>query len=265
MERRLLFGTVLALSVIIAVAAIAPALANHNQDDPIGDDDDIKFYSIAGAVTLQLPPAPNKTGTGTPAHPTDLVIQVAHWQKPSAFGAAGHDLLYVALWIPQRNAYTAVAYITDNNDTDFLNFIKTAWNGSFVWLERTLIPSPFFRNVITVAADELEVAKHGDVVTANLTREVNIYLPFQGLIGTPSAAIGNQTFTLPPMSLEFRGIDAPYKDEFAVTLPSGYELTEAGWEKPAWVSVKIPQWLGNTAFRAVGDTKHNWKITYTLP
>ena len=265
MERRLPFVTVLALSVIIAVAAIAPALANHNQDGSYGDDDAITFYSIAGAVILQLPPAPNKTGTGTPAHPTDLAIQVAHWQKSSAFGAVGHDLLFVALWIPQKNAYHPVAYITSNNDTDFLNLTKTAWNGTWIWFERKLVPSPFFRNVITVEPDKLEVARHGDVITANLTREVNVYLPFYGL-GGEWAAWGNQTFTLPPMSLEFRGIDTSYKDEMALTLPSGYTLTEAGWAKPAWISVNIPQWLGNnTHFRAAGDTKHNWKVTYTPP
>ena len=264
MERRLLFGTVLALSVIIAVAAVAPVLANHIQNGPYSDDDAVKFYSNAGNVILQLPPAPNKTGTGIPAHPTDLQFVVGDWEKHSAFGAAGHDLLYVALWIPVRNAYAPVAFITDNNDTDFLNFIKTAWNSTFIWFERTTIPSPYFRNVLTVAPEELEVSRHGDVVTAYLTREVNIYLPFQGLIGTPVAVMGNQTFTLPSMSLEFRGIDTPYKSEITPTLPSGYALKEAGWEKPAWVSAEIPQWL-NVRFKAVGTTMHNWKVTYTPP
>lgn len=259
MERRLLFGTVLALSVIITVAAIAPALASNNRNDPA-----VKFYASVGTVILQLPPAPNKIGTATPAHPTDLYVAVADWEKPSAFGAAGHDLFYVALWIPQRNAYQPVAFITDNNDADFLNLIKTAWNGTWIWLERWFVPSPFFRNVITVEPDELEVSRHGDVVTANLTCEVNVYLPFPGL-GGEWAAWGNQTFTLPPMSLEFRGIDTPFKSEFTATLPSGYTITETGWEKPAWVSVEISQWVGGAPFRAVGATSHNWKVTYTPP
>jgi hypothetical protein len=265
MKRRLLFGTVLALSVIIAVAAVAPAIANHKGDGPYCDDGTITFYSNAGSVILQLPPAPNITGTATPTHPTDLYVVAAHWEKHSAFGAAGHDLLYVALWGPPGNAYTPVAYITDYNDADFLNFIKTAWNSTFAWFERTAIPPPFFRNVITVEPDQLEVSRHGDIVTANLTCEVNVYLPFYIF---PSSGIwkvmGNQTFTLPPMSLEFRGIDTPYKDEAGGPMPSGYTLMETGWRKPAWVNAEIPKWL-NIPLRAVGSTMHNWKAVYTPP
>jgi hypothetical protein len=264
MEKRLLIGTVLALSVIITVAAVAPVLANQ-RSGPYSDDSTVTFYSTMGTVVLQLPPAPNKTGTATPTHPIDLYVMASHLEKPSAFGAGGHDHLAIFMWIPPRNNYDIVAFIIDHNDADYLDFIKKAWNSTFVWFERTLIPPPFFRNVITVEPEELEVSRHGDVVTANLTCEVNIYLPFNALIGSAVTVMGNQTFTLPPMSLEFRGIDTLYKSGGTETMPTGYTITETGWEKPAWVSIEIPQWLGNKPFRAVGATRPCWKLFYTPP
>jgi hypothetical protein len=111
-------------------------------------------------------------------------------------------------------------------------------------------------NIIQVADKELEVHRHGDVLTANLTVPVNISLPFQ-FWPPPFNAIGDLSFTLPPTALEFRGIDDAFKDEIPLLklLPSpplsGYTITMATVSKPAWVRLGMSQWtggFGNFAF-----------------
>lgn len=233
-------GTILTLSlaVIIAVAAVVPALAHSNHYDGGKSASPITNYGSGGSVHVQLPP-------GEPSHPTILMIDAYDIDKRSSFGAM--DLMMVWLWVPSSNLHAPVALISDNPNPDFFDFAKTLFNNTPVW-----IPAAGMTNVFEVADDELEVWKRGDVLTANLTVPISITLP-EPLGGS---------FTFPPTALEFRGFDTAFREEN--TLP-GYTTTTS-IKKPAWVRLWIPEWTGGaipTEF--VGTLWMYLKRTYTLP
>ena len=243
MKKSVVLGTVLSLSlaIIVAVAAIAPTSANYIQSNSLVAD-----YGSEGQVVLQLP-------SGVPSHPTTLMITVSDMDRRSEFGS--HNLLSISLWIPQRNNLVSVAIISDCPDPDAPPYVKTVLAGTPVW------KPPMYQNLFYVADEELEVKMRGDVLTANLTKSVHISLPFP-------APIGDLSFDLPPMALEFRGFDDAFSDKETLVLPkplfSGYTITTTSTNKPAWVSVSIPTWCGSS-FKFVGTLTPQLVRTYTPP
>lgn len=237
----------LSLAVIIAVAAVAPALANGNQSDDKKSDSLTTFYGSGGDVILQLP-------SGVPSHPINLRFEVYDFNKESSFGAM--DAMFVAVWVPAINRYFAGAVISDNPNPDFYAFAKTVLNGTPFWS-----PLAGMANIFQVADEELEVRRHGDVLMANLTKPINITL---------STIPWGGNFTLPPIALEFRGIGDVFRDEASTLLPkplmSGYTISQTFLDKPAWVRVWIAQWLGSLpVYRTVGTLILHTARTYIPP
>jgi hypothetical protein len=231
----------------------------------------IRNIGTGNMVYLNLPPAPNTTSPpaapGTPSHPTDIQLRCYHFNPESSLGS--YDLMAVYLWIPQRNSYSPVAIITDISNAEFL---QTLWNGTFVWY-KIAIPGANLPNVIQVGSGDLEVwtqqatpsSAYGDTMWVNLTKSVTVNLPFN-LWPQPTQALGNLTFTLPPMTMRFIPIANSYLDQGTnALLPSGYyRQPYATMRTPAWVEVAIPSWLGGTAPLEVSghiDYKFNEIIT----
>jgi hypothetical protein len=241
------FGTLLAfsLAIIITVAAVVPAFAHGNQrrDDKNGSI--ITFYGSGGSVFFQLP-------SGIPSHPTALQIEVYDFDRRSYFGAM--DVMVVYLWVPAINSPVTVAICSDNPNLDFFAFSKMLLNNTPVWTP------PIMPNLFKVADKELEVQRHGDVLTANLTVPLNIALP---------DTLGGD-FTLPATTLEFRGIGDVFKDEGTMTLLpspplSGYTIKMTFIGKPAWVRLLIPQWTGPFPITFDGTLFTHVTRTYTQP
>lgn len=238
MKRSVVFGSGLALSlaVIIAVATVIPALAHNNK--PSGPT----LYSSGGHVTLQLPPGTPTYPPGPVGHPTALRFYVDDVDRRSAFGAA--DLMLVSMWVPAYNRFVPVAYILDN--PAYSDLLKAAWAGYI---------GP--QNIFTVADNELEVWRRGDVVTANLTKAIDVKF---------TTLIKAYNFTLQPTAIEFRGIDSAYMEpEETTNLPSGYKLTITSIDKPAWVRVWIPAWLGSDSLEFAGVLNLHETMTYIAP
>jgi hypothetical protein len=236
--------------MIVAVAAVAPTLANSCPTDPAA----VTLYGTTGTVILQLP-------SGVPSHPTTLKIGVSDSEKRSDYGAS--DALLIDLWVPQANRFVPVASISDNPNPDSDAFFKMVLNNTPIWMP------PLMQNHFNVTDEELEVRMHGNVLTANLTKAINIKLPFN-LLPLPYSLWGNLSFTLPPMTLMFRGIDEPFRDEhtyyFLPTPPfSGYTWKEERFLVPAWVKVEIPAWLGSSYFEVVGHIAKHQTTTYIPP
>jgi hypothetical protein len=246
MKKSVVLGTVLALSlaVIIAVAAVVPALAHVKKSGPT-------FYSTGGQVILQLPPG----GGALATRPTDFKIFVDHFNRQSDFGA--FDQIIISRWIPATNSFMPIAIITDNNDTAYLNLLKDAYAGLPVWHSGG---APTFENILPVDDEQLDVSSHGDVVTADLKVPVSISL---------SDGVGGN-FTLPPMTVVFRGIDATYsRQSTSKLLPtpplSGYVIEFSSKDKPAWASIEIPAWFKDTSFEFVGIINVHETMTYIAP
>jgi hypothetical protein len=242
MKRSVVIGTVLVLSlaVTIAVAAVAPALAGTKP---------ITIYGKGGTVVLQLP-------EGISSHPTTLKISVGNFDKRSTYGA--YDTLFVSLWIPEYTDFMTVACIETNVVHSNL-LSKQFFANSFVW------SPPLFPNDFQVADNELEVLRHGSTITATLTNSIDISLPFN-LLPAPFTAWGDLSFTLPPMTLEFVEIPAsPKYIDVDYGVPSGWFIELTQWDKAAWVSVMIPQWLGMEPLTATGTSFHNRVAVFTPP
>jgi len=243
----LLFVT-LSLVAVFIVASVSLSLFSFAQPNT-----QYVIYGNGATAFLQLPPTSNTTA-GAPAHPINLKIYVGHFEQQSSYGA--YDTMFVELWVPANNGYVTVAIIGDNPTHD--NAItKAAFNNTQIWT------SGLFPNVFAVADSELQVNHYdsqrgyGDIITANLTRAVNVSLPFNLLpASNVRSSWGNLSFTLPPMSLRFQGFGDEFKVESTTNLPkpslSGWSFKSTEWQTPAWVQVSIPQWLGNSPFDASG-------------
>jgi len=246
-----ILGTVLALIVIIAVAAVAPALA-HNKPDEESDSPapgtQVAYYS-GGDVTLQLP------SPAVPSHHYNLRIVARDLDKRSYNGAEDYMVIYV--WAPSYpggGRFVPVALISDNQAG--VDFVKMIYTGYLIGLSQ---------NVIKVEDKELEVWKEDDVLMANLTKAIDIK------IGDPAPQYGKDlNFTLPPLTLEFRGFDEVFKEEGApTTIPvgtgKGWTSQSTAWKKPAWVCAWIPAWLGSIAYTTVGTFDKKVINTWTPP
>jgi hypothetical protein len=171
--------------------------------------------------------------------------------------------MLVDLWVPQANRFVPVASISDNPNPASSDFSKMLFNNTPIWMP------PLLQNLFNVTDEELEVRMHGDVLTANLTKAINIKLPFN-LLPLPYSSWGNLSFTLPPMTLMFRGIDEPFRDEKTYSfLPkpplSGYTWKEERLLIPAWVKVEIPAWLSGHTFDFVGHIGKHQTSTFIPP
>ena len=250
---RIIFAVLMTLTVSVAIIApvIAfnksrcPPVTNNNYNNPI-------FYITQGETKLQLPPP----GGAIANHPTNLGITAFKWEKDSSFNSAGHDVLTVNIWISAANAYRPVAYITDNDNPDFIAFIKNAWKGF-----------PIAENVIVVGNRELEVWTEKNALFANLTKPVDI------LFGDSFPTFKSLNFTLPAMYLVFREIGDEYKVEKGEqtttmgTQPnfSGYTASQYGCVKPTWVEYKIPGWIVGQSCYTAGVLQYRWTVAWTIP
>jgi hypothetical protein len=239
----------------------------------VSSNNQIINYGTGSMVYLNLPPAPNATSPpaapGTPSRASDIQLRCYHYNPESSLGA--FDLINVYLWIPQRNSYTPVASITNLANTEIY---QNVWNNTFIWL-KTTIPNANLLNVIQVGIKDLSVSTqagspssmYGDNLWVNLTKSVTINLALN-LFPQPTGALGNLTFTLPPMTLRFIPIANSYTDQGTnALLPSGYlRQPFATMRTPAWVEESIPSWLGGTApLEVSGHIDYQFKEIITPP
>ena len=215
MNKKLLVSSlVFVLALVVLVSSFTVAFTKRKSGNEV-------LYSRQGYVTLQLP-------QGDPAHPTDIRLGAYDGLSKSFNGK--EDFLVVALWAPPANTYVPVALITDNQGG--FDSVTKYYAG---------LPIPLVDNIVKVGDKDIEVWKSGDVLKAELSIPVEI------------TAFG-ETFTLPPLTMVFRGFDSTYKEKTDVaTYPSGWSGYEKVWKKPAWVQVNIPAWLGTVpAVETVG-------------
>ncbi len=236
----------------------------------VSSNNKIINYGTGSLVYLNVPTPSNATSPpaapGTPSHPTDLQIRSYHFDKDSSLGT--YDAMMVYLWIPQRNSYNIVGFITDASN---IETFEAVWNSTFIWY-KTGIPGADTLNVIQVADKDLQIFTKNtngikdDTLVVNLTKPVTINLPFNLWSNAATKALGNLSFTLPTMTLTFRELNAgSYADQGAnATLPSGYSRQPiAEMRTPAWVEETVPSWLGATSPLEVSG-HIDWKFTETI-
>jgi hypothetical protein len=223
MNKKLL-GTVLALAVIIAVAAVAPTLA-HNPSTPPAPGTEYVYARPAATVFLNLP-------TGGVCNKTNIRFSVMDISAHSTKGA--EDYLDIRVWVPSKNSFIPVAIIDDNPVT--IDSLKKMLKG---------IPTV---QPILVADSDIEVWSEGNTFIANLTKSVDIK------IGDPAPQVYKDlNFTLPPFTLKFVKTGAIFeKTESTTTYPSGWKNTVTQWNAPAWAGVTIPAWAGSIVIPTAG-------------
>jgi hypothetical protein len=235
-------------AVTLTVAIIAPTIATIPENFT-----DVVSYGSHGEVILQLP-------TAIPSHPACIRFVANDLNNKSTYGSS--DSLIVALWFPSYNGFIPVAMITDAT-SEGVNVIKQVWNNTPVWMP------PLLLNVINVSSNVLEVWCEKDVIIANLTVPQRIVLPFDQMNGTIYQPFGNQTFTLPALTLTFRPIAHGFDYEEIAPLPrppfSGWTVAINSWQAPAWVQAKIPAWLRGAQFEATGHICTNLIEKFTPP
>jgi hypothetical protein len=175
------------------------------------------------------------------------------------------DVLEIAIWAPAMNTFLPVADISDNTNPAAYALLKQIYLNTPIWTPGLM------ENFFTVGDKELEVRMCGDVLIANLTKGVHISLPFQ-FLPAPLNALGDMSFDLPPMALEFRGIGSAYREEVTLGfLPSpplsGWTITLKSTNKPAWVRTWIQQWTAGTSdpFKFAGTLTLQQTQTWTPP
>ncbi len=255
MRKRIIFGTILGSLTIIVIAAalFLPSLVYSQQSTSgvaqsvTGNGNSI-LYATGGMVVLHMP-----AGGGALANrPTDLLITASNVYHGEGvfFGTA--NTLQIQVWVPPLNSFLPIATITDNNDPNFLTWVKSLTNGSAI-----------SQNIIQLqgSPDPLFVGRTGDIVTVNLTVPVNI------AVGDPFPAyLKALNFTLPPFTLEFRSIGAAFQTSTTTVSPtSGWTIQTSAWVEPAWTRVWVPQWLGSNYLATDGTITLDANITYISP
>jgi hypothetical protein len=248
MKRSTILKAVVALSlaVTIAIAAFAPTTVSLPYTPQI-----VK-YGTFGHVPVQIPSNTTPPGQpGTSNHPTTLIFEAYDATRMATF--PGVDELSVYLWDPGDKAYTPVAVITNNGyEADFMKMI---WNMTYV--HYPISPTTdLFPNVIQVAPNELEVWTSDGALFVNLTKPVKVTLP---IFPTGTSATGNQTFILPPLTLEFRGIGDAFQDTINAIYTgfpgsSNYTMKGNPMTQPAWMRIAIPDWTSFTQLEFIGHT-----------
>ena len=255
MGKRRFYGifVVLIVSLTIAVAAVGASFATRRDPDPV-DPNAMISHSNAANVILSLPPG----GGALAGHPTNLRFVVYDFDQ----SMDNADAMIVYVWVASTNSYVPVAVIRDQAPSAGLTAF---WNNTPVYLE---VNGVVMRNNIkTVVDSQLDVwidssANNGHkaadtVLIANLT--VPVPLDFTGL---PPAVFG-LAFSVPPMSLMFRGIAGGFHHEETFTVPSGYTLLTVHTDVPAWVRATIPTWVGLS--EVVGTIMFHDTTTITPP
>lgn len=253
-KRKVILGTFLTLSLamIIAVAALAPtvAVARYKKDD----DDSLTYYATGGGVTVQLP-------EGVPAHPTTLIFAALHVEKRGDYPIRGpHDVFAVYIWVPALNSFLPAAVFSDHPNPAHHDLMKAMYIGTPLWIPGLM------ENYFVPDDEELVTRKYGDNFFANLTVGVHVSLNFTNSPNPQMTALGDLSFDLPPIALEIRGFDTPYREDSQMSLPSGYSSSASYVRKPAWVRVWIQNWTGGSdAFRFAGVRGLHSKVTTTPP
>jgi hypothetical protein len=230
----------LSLALIIAFAAVAPTLAEHERGKRNDDSSNVTdtsnivtTYGQHGEVIIQLP-----AGNPKVTNVTCLRLIANDYNKKSAFGA--YDTLLIFLWVPVANQFVPVAQINNVNNPGLDAYLHTLWNNTPVW-------NPMMPNVIDVTDKDLDVWMDDGIIIANLTTTVKITLPFNLRVGNPYVAWGNLTFNLPPLTLMFRPTAPSFKNEETTVLApsplSGYTINLKSQMSPAWVKADIPTWV----------------------
>ncbi len=216
-------GTVFVLSIVILVAALAPAFG-HQPQDPKKE----YIYSRGGNVILNLP-------EGGKCNKTDIKFTFFDSDRRSTKGA--NDFIEVDLWLPTQSRFMPVAIINDNPVA--LDSMKEMLSG---------LP---FVQYIQVADDELQVWKNNDKIIANLTKAVDII--FGNLDGTPFASFKALNFTLPAMTVTLVKTASVYDIKEETASYSGWPgasnwiVETKRWVAPGFAEVVIPGWLGTSA------------------
>jgi hypothetical protein len=231
------------------VGVVAQTYANATTNTATSTAKD-SAYGEHGEVVIQLPPPLNAT-----SHPTNLRLIATSYDNRSDFGTS--SCLIVLLWIPATNQFVPVAHIKTNPDPSLDTYLQSFWNGTSVW-------NPLMHNIITVSSQALNVWRDGSLIVANLTTPVTITLPFN-LMTTASAAYGNLTFVLPPLTLTFHPIGSPVPLHEASVLPSGYTNDVTSLMNPAWVRVDIPTWVKGSWLEYSGHICTNLVQIESLP
>jgi len=256
MRKKLIFGTILTLSLVltVAVATIFPAIANSTPSNSI-----TQYGTIVDAV-IQLP----TPGGAIASHPTSLKILAFDYDRRSD----SVDALRVTIWVSAMNTYVPVAFISDK---PWSAQQKAILNNTAMYLE---VNGVVIRNNLKVVADkELDVwqeskwtyygcGRDGYSYANSETLEANLTVPVQlDFTGLPPTF--GSSFAVPAMYMKFVGIAEGDLVQGTSTLPSGAKASEKYTGVPAWALVIIPTW-GATQYIS-GGIGENWAITFTLP
>jgi len=243
-------GVVLALSIVILVAAVAPAIAHNNQHDdkkPFPPDPNKEYvYGRSAKIVLNLP-------EGGKCNKTDIALTFMDVDGRSTKGA--EDGLEVSIWLPTRSTFMTVAFIDDNSAA--IDSVKQMLSGL-----------PFIQ-YIKVEDNELEVWRKGDTIIANLTKPIDII--FANLDGTYYASYKAYNFTLPAMTVTFVKNGPIYeKTETKGNYTgwpgaSNWAYVDKRWVAPSFVSVSIPAWLGTTTLPVAGYYREKWESVVIKP
>jgi hypothetical protein len=271
MRKKLVLGTILTLSLLIVtvVVAVSPVIAGPK-------DNSIDLYGTGARVTFSLPTpgvGPPQTG-GVPAHPTELSIIAWDFNRRSETGA--YDFIQIAVWAPAINYYVPIAAVFDIPVPDFW---KAMWNGTGpsnpFWYETNAGVSSGHNNSFQVADNELDVwmesswtyydcgYKGGNAASAN-TLMVNLTKSLFINFTSSNPLAGNLSFTLPPMTLEFKEIGEGEEQE-VITHPGAWTWTVKETKVPAWVEISIPSWIRGAQLEVVGHLSEQGSNIFTPP
>ncbi len=238
---------VIAFSIIMIGAVLTPTLAHNDHKNPPATDS-MKSYGTGGYVLLQLP------SPSTPSHPYNIRLGIRDFDARSINGK--EDYLSIYVWctnFPGGSRFVWIGGISDSQaGIDFVEEIYTGYVGAV--------------NHIKVEDNELKITKQGDVLTVNLTKAIKFE------VGDPwPQHLKDLNFTLPAMTLQFRGFDQEYKVEDApATLAP--PASGAGWiieasylRKPAWIETSIPAWYATTIIHSEGYINMKFVETWTPP
>jgi hypothetical protein len=238
----------ISLSVCLLVSIVAGVVAQTFANATTSPTVDKNKYAFGehGEVIVTFPPPSTLPNSSQPSHPTTLRFVAAIYNDRSSFGASSSIL--IQLWIPAANQFVGVAQIVASSNPDLPAYLQTIWNGTPIW-------NPIMHNIFIVNSQTLNVWRDCDKIIANLTAPVTITLPFQ--LTATNAAWGNQTFTLPPLTLTFIPTASPSPlHEVIPLLPSpplsGYVLDITSLMSPAWVRVDNPTWVKGAWLECTG-------------
>ena len=220
-----------------------------------------------GQVIVQLPPG----GEVEANRPTTLSIGVSDVTRQEGLPTDPnpHQILTVSLWVPKINIYISAAVFTD--DVAAQEYGKRLMGG-------TLALNPRFSNFFVYprpASEEerklivtMTESAANPVLTVSLKSTDRINLPLNSLPpANPYYFDRDLSFSLPPLTLEFRGFSKTFEEEVHGRMPAGTEhtMTQKTTNQPAWVKLTIEKWLGKRSPEFVGTLHQKGTREFTLP